>query len=255
MQIRRTLKEYRDALTLSSELLSLQPPSHQTPTALSKNFHNYSSTSGSKTDGPRFPTLSGASEVSSHSIPHDRKPTTRSSCPCPSLHPRPAHDIPHQLLRTALRLRRRPPSSNASSSRPSMVHASRPHHNYTALRHVTLTAPITTVLLSAILLIAPIVALSYVPNPGRQRGTTMGPHRAVHGVICRHGQAGDERAKGGGLRGRSRLCGCSSGVCGRKQLVLRGMSMWWVVVEHCEATRRPGFGQASMTVFVCTSSS
>lgn len=154
MEIRKTVREYRELLVQESTLLALKRPSGQTMTALSNYFHSRSS-SGEGT----YPTLTGAS---SNLYPRDMTSAQIQASDYVSLSQQPAPDPLTSFLTTyCSRLFRTaaPPLLPQYHEHDTISHLPRRQITHYSLHLVAATTTFITTLAAAILLFLPIFVL------------------------------------------------------------------------------------------------
>lgn len=181
MEIRSTLKEYREALVLNSTLLTLRPPSKQTLTTLSNCFHKKHALAATPASQPTTsPTLSGASSTL---YPLLDTPASQQPTDLVSLSPQKNTDLLTRFLKTycsrLFQSRRVSPSTFPSSSRSPPSSASGPasHPTPSPITHLhppqlrtyslpllSFAASLITTLLASILLFLPIYVLYRAPG-------------------------------------------------------------------------------------------
>ncbi|KAH8588323.1 hypothetical protein B0O99DRAFT_693606 [Bisporella sp. PMI_857] len=189
MEIRSTLKEYREALVLNSTLLTLRAPSKQTLTTLSNCFHQQLASAATPASQPTtLPTLSGASSTlyPLPDISASQQPTDLISL-SPQMHTDPLTCFLKIYCSWLFRPRRvststLPSFSPSLSSSPSgsvshltispITHLSPPQLGTYSLPLLSFTASLITTLLASILLFLPIYVL--YSTPGSRPGMKLG---------------------------------------------------------------------------------
>ncbi|CAH0025574.1 unnamed protein product [Clonostachys rhizophaga] len=170
MEVRSTLKEYREALLLNSTLLTLRPLSKQTLTALSNYFHQqHGFATSSASQQATLPTLSGAG---SRLYPLPGTPTSQRPIDLVSVSPQTHADPLGRILKTycswLFQPRSAPPSTFYSSSpslsaphpaMPLVTHLHPPQLQTYSLRFLSFAASLITALLVCSLLLLPIYGL------------------------------------------------------------------------------------------------
>lgn len=185
MDIRRTLKDYREALIQESTLLSLQKPSHQTMTAVSNYFHQASRELGAASfhGAPKsaVPMLSdeGASLYPLHMKAAHIQLSDYVSLSAPDESDRLTRIFRSTWLSWLFRTRTRAASilpqyhEKGDAQSPNISHWSQPGILYYSYRRVQVTVSIITTLSAAVLLFVPIYVL-YHTQSASQPKTTMG---------------------------------------------------------------------------------
>ncbi|KAK5050831.1 hypothetical protein LTR84_003390 [Exophiala bonariae] len=170
MRARGLLREYREALIQESTLLALRPPSKQTMTALSKNFHQEVSASHSS-DG-QATTDSAIMGVGARLYPLPQLISQSTSADHVSLVANPQPDLLTYFLKThcSRLFRTKPPPALPTST--SLSHLNAPQLTHYSLHYVNITTFLLTTILSAVLLFLPIYVLYNVS--ASRPGLTLG---------------------------------------------------------------------------------
>lgn len=178
MRIRSTLRDYREALIQESTLLSLQKPSPQTMTAISKYFHQPAQELGAAKFGTPMATIPMLSGESASLYPPDMKASHIQASDYVSLS---APDEPDKLtdmfrsrwLSWLFRSRAAPilPQYQKGAAQTANIsHYSPPEIRYYSYRRVQITVSLIATLSAAILLFVPIYVL-YHTSASRPNAT------------------------------------------------------------------------------------
>jgi len=166
MEIRKTLREYREMLIQESTLLALNQPTRQTMTAMSNYFHGVASASGEAT----YPALAG---VSSNLYPQGMTSSQIKSSDYISLSQQPATDLLTTFLTTYCSSllptsapTPPPPLLPQYHPRPTISHLPRQQVTHYSMQLVAGVTTFITTLLAAVLLFLPIFTLYHVSHKG-----------------------------------------------------------------------------------------
>ncbi|KAM0820559.1 putative DUF6594 domain-containing protein [Seiridium cardinale] len=157
MEIRKTLKDYREALIQESTVLSLRHPSQQTMTALSNYFHNR--TSRTQPGQATYPMLSG---TSSHLYPPEMRSHQIEESDYVSLAPSHGSDLLTYFLKTyCSRIFRTRPSPQVLPryEGTTISYLPRSQVMHYSMERIRLATSFITTLTAAILLFLPIYTL------------------------------------------------------------------------------------------------
>lgn len=159
MEIRRTLKDYREALIQESTLPSLRHPSHQTMTALSSYFHTKINGDTGTPQQTTYPMLTG---TSSHLYPLRMSSSQIEESDYISLSQNLGSDLLTHFLKTycsrLFRARRLAPVLPYDRG-PTISHPPRHQVTHYSLQRVRLVVSFITTLTAALLLFLPIYTL------------------------------------------------------------------------------------------------
>lgn len=155
MEIRSTLKEYREALLQESALLALQPPTTQTMKAIANYFHRETQDGSQRT----YPLLTGASSTL---YPRDMDAHQIGGSDYIALRPSDDTEILTYILKTYCPRLFQVPSPQQvlpQHQQDTISHLPQSQINQYSMRRVRFVASFITTLTAAMLLIAPIYAL------------------------------------------------------------------------------------------------
>lgn len=175
MRIRSTLKDYREALIQESTLLSLQKPSHQTMTAMSKYFHQPAQELRAANFGAPMTTIPMLSGESSFLYPPNMKASHIRASDYVSLSTPDEPDKIASIFRSkwlSWLFRARAPPILPQYQTTDISHYSQPEIQYYSYRRIRITVSFITTLSAAVLLFVPIYVLYH--TSASQPNATMG---------------------------------------------------------------------------------